>query len=211
VRSDADADGAGDGDPTAAPGSALDAAEDVGRGVGEGKGEGEAGGREVAVGEAVGEAVGAGVGGTVGVGVTVGFGVAVGVGVGAGVGDRAMLNVNQIVGKVPEPHDVEVAPPGLSAAIDVHVRMPEAVATPLIRNTALSPTGRPTNGFLSEGFLNVTIAWPDADPVTTTQPWDAASLTPFTDTIDAELRANELGIDTRTQVSWSPPLLLPTF
>jgi hypothetical protein len=95
------------------------------------------------------------------------------------VGAGLTENTTEIVGNTPEPHEVEVAPPGLSAAVAVHVSDPEPDAVPEIRNTALSPTGNPTSGFLSGGFLNVTMP----APVTTTQPCDAALVTPLIDTI----------------------------
>jgi hypothetical protein len=116
----------------------------------------------------VGRGVGVGVG--VGMGVAVGVGVGVGVGGGVGVGEAPTVNANEIVGNVPEPHDVEVDPPGLSAAIAVHIKEPAEDAVPEIRKTALSPTGSPTSGFLSGGFLKVTIVPPVPGPVTTTQP-----------------------------------------
>jgi hypothetical protein len=43
------------------------------------------------------------------------------------------MNVSTIGVNVPEPHDVDVAPPGLSAAVPVHDSDPEAEALPAIR------------------------------------------------------------------------------
>jgi hypothetical protein len=180
---------------------------------------GEPGG--VQVGFGLGVAVGAGVrrGVCVGVGAGVGVGTGVGVGVGGGVGVAVGVDVDaepivsatEIVGNVPDPHEVDVAPPGLSAATAVQVSKPGEAAVPETRKTALSPMGRPTSGFLSGGFLNVTMVVPVALPVTTTHPWTVALVIPFTETIVAALTENAEGTETRTQVISSPPLLLPTF
>jgi hypothetical protein len=146
----------------------LEVAVEVGVAVGTAVAVGIGVGAGVQVG--VGTGVGAGVGAGVGTGVGAGVGAGVGTGVGAGVGVGLTVNANVIVGKVPEPHDVEVDPPGLSAATPVQLIVPAAAAAPEIRKTALSPMGRPTSGFLSGGFLNVMIVRPDADPITTTHP-----------------------------------------
>jgi hypothetical protein len=127
----------------------------VGAGVAVGRGVGVTVGAGVAVGDGVGFGVGAGVG--LGVGAGVGVGVGLGVGTGVGVGEDPTAKESEIVANVPEPHDVDVAPPGLSAAVAIHVSDPAVAGVPEIRKTATSPTGRPTSGFLSDGFLKVTM------------------------------------------------------
>jgi hypothetical protein len=133
------------------------------------------------------------------------------VGLGVGVGETATVKVREIVGNVPDPHDVEVDPPGLSAANAVQINWPAEEAVPEIWNTALSPLGRPTSGFLSGGFLNVTIDRPVAEPVTTTQPWTAGLVTPLTETIVADATLKADGTETWIHVISSPPPLPPTF
>jgi hypothetical protein len=56
------------------------------------------------------------------------------------------------------------AEPGLSNAVAVQDIVPAADAVPATRNVAESPTGNPTRGFLSEGFLNaIRVVPPDVE------------------------------------------------
>jgi hypothetical protein len=56
------------------------------------------------------------------------------------------------------------AEPGLSNAVAVQDIVPAADAFPATRNVAESPTGNPTRGFLSEGFLNaIRVVPPDVE------------------------------------------------
>jgi hypothetical protein len=133
-------------------GAIVDAGVTVGRAVGTGVGRGVTAG--------VGGGVGAGVGGGVGAGV----GGGVGAGVGGGVEVPLTVKVRPTVGNWPEPHLVDPAEPGLSNAVAVQDIVPAAGAVPATRNVAESPTGNPTSGLSSEGFLNaIRVVPPDVE------------------------------------------------
>jgi hypothetical protein len=112
-------------------------------------------------------------------------------------------------GKLPEPHFRSPLGPGLSKARPVQVEAPATLAVPVIRKTAESPTGSPTNGFWSGGFLNVTRVAPLIGPRSASQP--CPCVWPLTDTTAAALTAKELGTSICTQVISSPPPFPPTF
>ncbi len=89
----------------------------------------------------------------------VGLGLRVGLGFGVGVGfgpDEATVNRSVADSNFPEPHVVLEAFPGLSATSPVQVAEPWPRGVTVIRNTASSPTGSPTSGFESAGFLKET-------------------------------------------------------